>query len=32
MNDKDDNPYKFLGTDSPRYKVFDILTDINYDD
>ena len=30
MNDSEGNPYKFLGTDKPRYKVYDILPDINY--
>ena len=30
MNDSEDNPYTFLGTDTPRYRVFDILPHINY--
>ena len=32
MNDKDGNPYKFLGTNISRYSVFDILPDIKYAD
>jgi len=30
MDDIDGNPYTFLGTDIPRYKVFDILPGIQY--
>ena len=30
MNDSEGNPYTFLGTDTPRYRVFDILPHINY--
>ena len=31
MNDSQGNPYTFLGTNEPRYHVFTIMDDINYE-
>lgn len=30
MNDSEGNPYTFLGSDIPRFTVFNVLSDINY--